>query len=68
MNKTKKLAIECGLTFLMFFGVWWWVGREYGKPNQGPVKVYLGHWKEDIRKVGDFYSVGYIERGMEVKK
>ncbi len=26
-----------------------------------PVKIYQGQWVEDIVKVGDYWSVGYLE-------
>ena len=26
-----------------------------------PVKIYQGQWVEDIIKVGDYWSVGYLE-------
>lgn len=39
MNKTKSLAIQCGIVFAMFLGVWWWVGREYKKTHPEPVKL-----------------------------
>ena len=33
MNKTRNLAIQCIAVFVMFLGVWWWVGKEYAKTH-----------------------------------
>ena len=61
MTKTKSMTLQCLGVFIAFLGVWWWVGREYNKAYPEPIKVYTGRWIEDIRKVGDFWSPGYLE-------
>ena len=61
MNKTRNLTIQCVAVFVMFLGIGWWVGREYERAYPEPVKTYQGRWVEDMKKVGDFWSVGYLE-------
>ena len=57
MNKTRNLTIQCVAVFVMFLGVWWWVGRKYEKthpkeiagwkPIANPVKIYYGKWNKE---------------------
>ena len=59
MNKTRNLTIQCVAVFVMFLGVWWWVGKEYAKTHplaewkqvENPIKVYKGKWHKDCLEV-----------------
>lgn len=61
MSKTKSLVLQCVGVFVMFLGVWWWVGREYEKTHPvqewktveipEPVKIYQGRWSKGYLEV-----------------
>lgn len=77
MIKTNKLSIGImgSIAIGTIIGVaFWWCdgGRTTKRASECPdgascaskkaVKVYEGEWKENIVKVGEFWSVGYLER------
>ena len=58
--KTLPQIIAC-VVFGTLLGVVFWL-CDGGKPSQEmAVKTYQGQWVEDIIKVGDYWSVGYVE-------
>lgn len=57
--KILPQIIAC-VVFGTLLGVVFWL-CDGGKPSQEmAVKTYQGQWVEDIIKVGDYWSVGYV--------
>lgn len=63
MSKTKILMVQIiGCIALgMILGV---AFRQCdgGKTHPVPIKEYSGHWVEDIKQVGDWWSSRYLQR------
>ena len=60
LQKLKILTIELLVISAMAIPAGMYGLLIFGKRTPVPL-VYQGRWVEDIRKVGDWWSVGYLE-------
>ena len=67
MTKSTKwyiisIAVMLGILAACWWTVWNEIDKQYPKPKKvAEIKIYTGKWVEDTRKVGEYWSVGYLE-------